>query len=206
MQFRYLLIAFGFMSLTAALPLPDGADHALGSAVHDTLGANLALSVGQDLSPRKNNLKNTSSTKVPPPLAVDLNLTPNPEGGWYRETWRTTQQFHPDGYPGNRTAATAIYFVLGHDEVSQWHKVRSDELWLWQRGSPLELTLGGSGERPSDTTSIIHLGPSIKEGEQLQGLVPGGVWQTARPVHGEVLVSCIVAPGFENQDFTLLDK
>ncbi|KAG0269177.1 hypothetical protein DFQ27_004573 [Actinomortierella ambigua] len=153
----------------------------------------------------KNSLKNTSSSKTPPRLATALNLTQHPEGGWYRETWRTTGQFHPEGYPGNRTAATAIYFVLGRDEMSQWHRVRSDELWLWQSGSPLELTLGGRGERPSATTSTIRLGPSIKNGEHPQGLVPGGVWQTAKPVRGEVLVSCIVAPGFDNQDFTLLD-
>ena len=90
--------------------------------------------------------------------------------------------------------------------MSQWHKVRSDELWLWQRGSPLELILGGSGEHPSATISVIRLGPSVEEGEHPQGLVPGGVWQMARPVHGEVLVSCVVAPGFDYQDFTMLGK
>ncbi|OAQ22020.1 hypothetical protein K457DRAFT_26490 [Linnemannia elongata AG-77] len=182
------------------------AHYAFASNVHDTRGASLAHVVGQEPALRKNNRENTSSTRVPPPLAANLGLTSHPEGGWYRETWRTTQLFRPDGYPGDRTAATAIYFVLGPDEVSQWHKVRSDELWLWQRGSPLELILGGSGEHPSATTSVIRLGPSVEEGEHPQGLVPGGVWQMARPVHGEVLVSCVVAPGFDYQDFTMLDK
>ncbi|KAF9332407.1 hypothetical protein BG006_004723 [Podila minutissima] len=180
---------------------------ALRPADENTIDAqvSLAQSVGHDFSLFKNNLEHTSS-KVPPPLASVLNLVPHPEGGWFRETWRTTQQFHPDGYPGNRTAATAIYFVLGYGEVSQWHKVRSDEMWLWHRGSPLELILGGNGERPSTTPSVIQLGPSIEDGEQPQGLVPGGVWQMARPVLGEALVSCIVAPGFDFEDLVLPPK
>lgn len=183
------------------------AGHGLGSdvPVHDTFGVNLAQSVGHDFSLRKNNLEHPSS-KVPPPLASALDLAPHPEGGWFRETWRTTQQFRPDGYPGNRAAATASYYVLGRGEVTQWHKLRSDEMWLWQRGSPLKLILGGNGERPSTTPSVIQLGPSIEEGEQPQGLVPGGVWQTARPVHGEVLVSLIVAPGFDFQDSVVEPK
>ncbi|KAG0352972.1 hypothetical protein BGX24_007394, partial [Mortierella sp. AD032] len=170
--------------MAAFIPVDEpsvGTYHALGFAVHDTHGAGLAHFDGQNLALSKNNLNNASSNKVPPQLAALLNLVQHPEGGWYRETWRTTQQFHPDGYPGNRTAATAIYFVLGHDEVSQWHRVQSDELWLWQRGSPLDLILGGSGERPSAKPSIIRLGPSIEEGEHPQGLVPGGVWQMAKP-------------------------
>lgn len=78
--------------------------------------------------------------------------------------------------------------------MSQWHKVRVrwNELWLWQRGYPLESILGGSGKRPSNATSVIRLGPSVEEGEHPQGLVPGGVWQMARPVHGEALVSCML--------------
>ncbi|KAF9431236.1 hypothetical protein BGZ94_005599 [Podila epigama] len=146
-----------------------------------------------------------NSTRTPPPLAVALNMAAHPEGGWYRETWRAPNEFQPAGYPGPRAAATAIYFVLDKGEVSRWHKVRSDELWLWQRGQPIELLLGGAGEYPSSDPIVIRLGASVETGESPQGLVPGGVWQMARAVKGEALVSCVVAPGFDFEDFTLVD-
>lgn len=57
----------------------------------------------------------------PPELAVRLDLAPHPEGGWFRETWRSTHAFTPDGYPGPRNAATAIYFLLAPGEESRWH-------------------------------------------------------------------------------------
>ncbi|KAF9579506.1 hypothetical protein BGW38_004206 [Lunasporangiospora selenospora] len=155
---------------------------------------------------RQNIIETTLTTTAPSPLAVALKLSSHPEGGWYRETWRTTQVFHPDGYSGNRTAATAIYIVLGYEEVSQWHKIRSDELRLWHQASPLELTLGGHGECPSTATSVIRLGPYVNEEEQLQGLVPGGVWHRAIPLCGDVLVSYIVAPGFDYQDCSMACK
>ncbi|KAF9920978.1 hypothetical protein FBU30_009041 [Linnemannia zychae] len=79
-------------------------------------------------------------------------------------------------------------------------------MWVWNCGSPIDLILGGNGERPGTGISIIRLGQSIEEGERPQGLVPGGVWQMAKPVRGDVLVTCIVAPGFDYQDFTLLEE
>ena len=84
-----------------------------------------------------------------PPVAEALGLLPHPEGGWFRETWRTSAPVQAHG--GERATATGIYFLLGALEESMWHAVRSDELWLWHRGGPLELTTrGASGEeRPS---------------------------------------------------------
>ncbi|MFD1535736.1 cupin domain-containing protein [Nonomuraea guangzhouensis] len=129
-----------------------------------------------------------------PPIAQALDLLPHPEGGWFRETWRAPVSFLPAGYPGARSSATGIYFLLGPGEESVPHVVRSDEVWLWHRGGPLSLTIG-------DETVI--LGPRVEDGQVPQAVVPGGVWQSARPATGEeVLVSCVVSPGFDFADFT----
>ena len=167
-----------------------------------------------------------------PPLARQLDLEPHPEGGWFRETWRSPMIFAPDGYQGTRSVATAIYFLLHPGERSRWHVVRSDELWFWHRGGPLTLRLGGAtkpedgqpagttpaapkpagpapagpppaGPRPADVVDLL-LGPDVLAGQQPQVLVPGGVWQCASPAADEpVLVSCVVAPGFDFADFKL---
>lgn len=140
-----------------------------------------------------------------PPVAEALDLLPHPEGGWYRETWRTAQRCAPAGYGGERATATGIYFLLGPGEESVWHAVRSDEVWLWHRGGPLELRLGGDGERPAAQARTIVLGPRVEEGQVPQALVPAGVWQAARPAgDAEVLVSCVVSPGFDFADFRAL--
>lgn len=140
-----------------------------------------------------------------PHLAHLLDLQPHPEGGWFRETWASEVRFTPPGYPGKRAAATAIYFLLAPGEESRWHTVRSDELWLWHAGGPLALRLGGDGDRPAEPAQEIRLGPDVAGGQRPQALVPGRVWQSAKPGGTQpTLVSCIVAPGFDYADFRLL--
>src|SRR5437764_15117196 len=112
-----------------------------------------------------------------PALAEQLDLARHPEGGWFRQTWRSPVSFTPEGYPGPRNAATAIYFALHPGERSAWHVVRSDELWLWHAGGPLELRLGGCGERPGDA-QVRLLGADLVAGHEPQLLVPGGCWQS----------------------------
>jgi uncharacterized protein len=148
-----------------------------------------------------------------PPLARQLGLRPHPEGGWFKETWRSPVTFEPAGYAGPRSAATAIYFLLHPGEHSRWHVVRSDELWLWHSGGPLTLRLGGTGQSPPDSGSgasaaadspDVLLGPDVFAGQQPQAIVRGGTWQCAAPAADEpVLVSCVVSPGFEYADFRL---
>ena len=140
-----------------------------------------------------------------PPVAEALDLLPHPEGGWFRETWRTAARFEPPGYGGPRSAATGIYFLLGPGEESVWHAVRGDEVWLWHRGGPLILELGGTGAAPAERPETIVLGPDVENGQVPQALVPGGTWQAARPATAEpVLVSCVVSPGFDFADFRAL--
>ncbi len=134
-----------------------------------------------------------------PAVAESLDLLPHPEGGWFRETWRAPVNLRAHG--GERSSATGIYFLLGPGEESMWHSVRSDEVWLWHRGGPLTLTLGGDGEHPG-TPETITLGPAVDNGERPQVVIPAGVWQAARPARDEeVLVSCVVSPGFDFADF-----
>jgi uncharacterized protein len=138
-----------------------------------------------------------------PQLAEQLDLQPHPEGGWFRETWRSPVTVNPPGYGGARSAATAIYFLLCPGEQSAWHVVRSDELWLWHTGGPLILRLGGAAAEPG-SGPVITLGADVSAGQRPQAVVPGGAWQCAEPAADTpVLVSCVVAPGFDFADFRL---
>jgi predicted cupin superfamily sugar epimerase len=139
-----------------------------------------------------------------PATAELLDLSPHPEGGWYRETWRSDVPVRPDGYPGERPAGTAIYFLLRPGERSRWHTVRSAELWLWHGGGPLELRLGGTGENPDESPRTVLLGGDLQRDQRPQAVVPPGVWQSAEPAGPvETLVSCVVCPGFDFADFHL---
>jgi predicted cupin superfamily sugar epimerase len=135
------------------------------------------------------------------PLIATLGLAAHPEGGWYRRTWASPDEIPAHG--GSRPVATSILFLLQPGEVSAWHRVASAEIWLWQGGGRLTLTLGGSAADPVPVEQIT-LGPDPAGGDALQAVVPAGHWQTARPLGGEaVLVGCVVAPGFDFADFEL---
>jgi predicted cupin superfamily sugar epimerase len=139
-----------------------------------------------------------------PDWARPLKLAPNPEGGWFRRTWISDvtigQSALPSDYPGPRSAGTAILFLLMPGQQSAWHTVRSAELWLHHRGSPLLLEIGA--ERSGAMTSV--LGSDILAGERPQLMVPARHWQRARPRDDEPsLVSCVVVPGFDDADLTL---
>jgi predicted cupin superfamily sugar epimerase len=149
---------------------------------------------------------NGPMSPVPNPVASDpivadpetLGMIAHPEGGWYRETWRHHSTVRTSR--GDRPLATAVAFLLLPGERSAWHRVTSDEMWLWQGGGPVRLTLGGTSARPVPGEGF-QLGP----GGQL--LVPADTWQTAEPAEDRaVLVACIVSPGFDFADFTLADS
>ncbi len=144
---------------------------------------------------------------MPRPYTAEmLDLEPHPEGGWFKETWRSDVQVHPEGYPGPRSTCTAIHFLLGAGEQSRWHTVRSTELWLWHSGGPLELETADDGPAPAEATKTVTLGPDLGSGHRFQAIVPPGTWQRARPAADEeVLVSCVVSPGFDFEDFHLLE-
>jgi len=139
---------------------------------------------------------------TPRPTEADTySLTPHPEGGWYRRTWTSTEQIRTlDGR--TRPAATLIQFCLPAGECSAWHRVGSDEIWIWNGAGRISLQLGGAGPHPiPDMVRVLGAGAS--NGELLQALVPAGVWQRTLPADAVGLASCLVSPGFDFADFTL---
>jgi predicted cupin superfamily sugar epimerase len=139
-----------------------------------------------------------------PKMAELLDLEPHPEGGWFRQTWRSSLTITPDGYDGKRAAGTAIYYLLEPGEHSRWHSVRSDELWLWHGGGPLTLRLAAVGTRPTEPYERVIIGPDVGAGHHPQFVVPASVWQSAEPASARpVLVTCVVIPGFYYADFRL---
>lgn len=128
-------------------------------------------------------------------LIETLDLKPHPEGGWYRESYRS-QSLDADG----RSVGTAILFLLDAGQSSHWHRVDADELWLWHAGSPLDLMIADAQDANPVT---IALGGDAIGGYQPQALVPATRWQAAVARHGWALVSCIVVPGFDFAGFEL---
>jgi predicted cupin superfamily sugar epimerase len=128
---------------------------------------------------------------------VAMGMQPHPEGGWYRETWR--HEATVETPRGTRRLATCVAFLLRPGEKSAWHRVASDELWLWQGGGPMLVSVGGFDESPVPGFSC-----ELREGGQY--LVRAGEWQSAQPASDEAsLVACVVSPGFEFADFTLAE-
>jgi predicted cupin superfamily sugar epimerase len=132
-------------------------------------------------------------------LIRHLELQPHPEGGFYRETWRSTGKVTARQRP-ERSALTTIYFLLAAGSFSAWHRVRSDEVWHWYEGQPLELLIA----RPAFAeVQRKVLGPVSAHTEPVV-TVPADAWQAARPLGEYALCGCTVAPGFEFEDFSFL--
>jgi predicted cupin superfamily sugar epimerase len=131
-------------------------------------------------------------------IIATLGLEPHSEGGFFRETYRSTAQIETDR--GRRCAATAILFLVTSGAPSRFHRLKADELWLYQGGDDLELIL--LGDR---ATECVLLGGGLPAAPQ--ALVPAGVWQAARLAGSEEsawsLVSCLVTPGFEAADLEM---
>jgi predicted cupin superfamily sugar epimerase len=129
-----------------------------------------------------------------------LDLSPHPEGGYYKETYRSSTEIKVNGFDENRSVATSIYFLLRSSEKSHLHRIKSDEQWYYHAGDVLEIIVLHKGK-----LSIELLGTNIGKGESLHITVPAGAWFGSRikDQSGFVLVSCMVAPGFDFVDFEL---
>jgi predicted cupin superfamily sugar epimerase len=133
-------------------------------------------------------------------LIARLGLAPHPEGGFYRETFRSPEVLATRRGP--RPASTAILFLLPAGTFSALHRVAADEVWHHYDGDALELsTLDDAGARAD-----VRLGHDLEAGQLPQATVRAGLWQAARPVEGGAgfaLCGCTVAPGFTFEDFEL---
>lgn len=122
-----------------------------------------------------------------------LKLSPHPEGGHFRETFRDDTQ------TGGRAASTAIYFLLKAGEQSHWHAVDAAEGWHYYAGAPLMLEISPAG----GPVTAVQLGPDLAAGERPQAVVPKDHWQRARSLGAWTLTGCTVAPGFDFAGFKL---
>jgi uncharacterized protein len=140
---------------------------------------------------------------VSPPTAEDwirlLDLAPHPEGGYYRETYRSAEPIVTAR--GARALSTAIYFLLTDDQVSALHRIRSDEVWHFYAGTALTLFVIHRDGRLEQA----RLGPDAAAGERFQALVPAGSWYGAAvdDPASYALVGGTVTPGFDFADFEL---
>jgi predicted cupin superfamily sugar epimerase len=133
----------------------------------------------------------------PEEIITAYRLERHPEGGWFREVHRSSRLLpQVPGYPGVRPAFTAIYFLLARGDSSAFHRLRSEEAWIFLAGDPLELILLGREVRR------ITIGPATNGGDPV-AVVPPGELQAARTSGDYTLSACIVAPGFEFADFSM---
>lgn len=131
-------------------------------------------------------------------LIKKYDLTPHPEGGYFKEVYRSDQCVQSHLAPGTRNAVTHIYFLLVKGQFSRFHRVVHDEIWNFYEGDPLQLVQFNTAGIKTDT-----LGPGC---DGYTTIIPGNTWQAAAPLGEYSLVGCTVAPGFDFSDFSFLKE
>lgn len=150
----------------------------------------------------------TSPSRHSPEFWIEhLGLLPHPEGGYYKETYRSVEEIPPQGlgtkFNGSRNVATAIYFMLTGRDRSLFHRIKSDELWHFHEGCALAIYVLTNGGMVT-----LKLGPNPLNSESLQIAVPANHWFGALPLETDsyTLASCTVSPGFDFQDFEIAER
>lgn len=128
-----------------------------------------------------------------------LDLQPHPEGGAYRETYRSKNQADVDP---QRSVCTAIYFLVQAHQKTEWHRVKYDEMYHHYAGTILDVLLIS----PDGVFEKHKLGDDLETGARPQLLIPGGYWQSVQAHDFWVLVGCTVSPGFDFSDFELSNE
>lgn len=116
-------------------------------------------------------------------------LALHPEGGWYRQVYKSDERVTRQRDGADRSAVTTIYFLLTEGTESAWHRVLSDEVWHFYEGDPLEL--------------LTHNGSIRLDGENRVHVIRAGEWQAARSLGAYSFIGCTVGPGFEFEDFEM---
>jgi len=132
-------------------------------------------------------------------------LEPHPEGGWYKQTYKSHEQVDAEALPrrfgASRVFSTAIYFLLEKGNFSAFHRIKSDECWHFYTGDPLLIyIIEQTGE-----LKVISLGSDTEKGQSFQYVVPANCWFASSPAPQSkyCFVGCTVSPGFEFEDFEL---
>ena len=139
-------------------------------------------------------------------LIETLDLSPHPEGGYFKETYRSEGWIKalPPEYSAARNYSTCIYFLLTSEMFSAFHRIHQDEAWHFYEGSSIALhTISPDGQHQEH-----HIGMDLKKGERPQLMVPGGHWFASKVIDPDsyALVGCTVAPGFDFADFELAKR
>ncbi|GEQ22931.1 cupin [Clostridium butyricum] len=137
----------------------------------------------------------------------NLNMIAHPEGGFYKEIYSSEENITSKdlkvNFEGARILWTSIYFLLRDGEVSNFHRLKSDEMWYYHSGSPLTIYMIS----PEGEFITEQLGLNIENGEKPQVLVPKDyIFGSAMNNEGYALVGCMVSPGFEFRDFELFKR
>ena len=141
-------------------------------------------------------------------LINHLHLQPHPEGGFYKEVYRSEGTIEasclPPPFDGQRNYCTAIYYLLQKGDFSAFHRIKSDELWHFYAGGTMLLHLLDA----ATGYQCLSLGNTPANGAPFQALMPAGVWFAAEPAAGTefTLAGCTVSPGFDFRDFELANK
>ncbi len=137
-------------------------------------------------------------------LKKTLKLAPlSIEGGYFAETYRSSEVLPAESlagaYEGPRSSCTAIYYLLEPGTFSEMHRVKSDEIFHFYLGDPVEMLQLW----PDGSHRVVTIGTEIERGMRPQVVVPRGVWQGTRLLPGGTvaLLGCTVSPGFEYEDY-----
>lgn len=136
-----------------------------------------------------------------------LQLNAHPEGGWYREVYRSSEWLKGENisprFKGNRCFSTGIYYMLCGNEFSAWHRVQSDEVWHHYQGCGILLHI----LNPEGGYNQVELGNIHSENPVFQFVVPAQHWFAVETLDKDsfFLAGCTVAPGFEFEDFELAE-
>jgi len=140
-------------------------------------------------------------------LIQQYGLEPHPEGGWYKQTYKSNEQIAADALPerfgSNRAFSTAIYFLLEKGNFSAFHRIKSDECWHFYAGDLLLIYI----IQQDGDLKVVSLGKELEKGQSFQHMVPANCWFASRPAPGSAycFVGCTVSPGFEFNDLELAD-
>ena len=132
-------------------------------------------------------------------LIRQLEMRPHPEGGHFREVYRSSRTVRPDDGRPPRLSLTTIYFLLRAGEHSALHRVQSDEVWHFYEGATLDLWMTS----PEISRVEHHRLGAADTVQQPVLVVPAGWWQAARSSGAYTLSGCTVGPGFDFEDFAL---
>ena len=137
-----------------------------------------------------------------------FDLTEHPEGGFYKETYRSKSKISNENlasnFVGDRNVSTCIYFLLTPEKFSAFHKINQDEIWHFYKGTTLKLHMIS----PTGEYSFVLIGNDLANNEQPQFVVPATYWFAAEVIqeNSYAFTGCTVAPGFDFRDFVLPER